>query len=289
MLKLIRVLAFAVLAWTLAGAALAQPPIWVVRGHGTTIVLFGSVHMLPDGLDWRPPALDQAIAKADDLWFEIPMDDASSLAATRLALKAGLEPKGVRLRAQLSAADQARLEKIARLYGVPVEGLDQLKPWLAEITLSLAAYRQAGADPQAGVEHSLAATAPPSLARQAFETPEQQIGFLSQSSTADQIASLRETLGELDEGRASFDRLITAWMAGDTPRIQAEAVDPLRLEAPGVYRALVVQRNQRWVRMIQKRLRAPGQAVMVVGVGHLVGPDSVPNLLRAKGIQVEGP
>ena len=32
-----------------------------------------------------------------------------------------------------------------------------------------------------------------------------------------------------------------------------------------------------------------GEAVMVVGVGHLVGPDSVPALLRARGVVVEGP
>jgi len=43
------------------------------------------------------------------------------------------------------------------------------------------------------------------------------------------------------------------------------------------------------VPIILKRLEGQGEAVMVVGVGHLVGPDSVPALLRARGIPVEGP
>jgi hypothetical protein len=60
-------------------------------------------------------------------------------------------------------------------------------------------------------------------------------------------------------------------------------------QAPGEYRLLVVARNRRWLGQILKRLDGKGEAVMVVGVGHLVGPDSVPALLRARGISVEGP
>ena len=59
--------------------------------------------------------------------------------------------------------------------------------------------------------------------------------------------------------------------------------------APGVYRSLVVARNRRWVDAIMDRLNGKGEAVMVVGVGHLVGPDSVPALLRARGVSVDGP
>jgi uncharacterized protein YbaP (TraB family) len=51
----------------------------------------------------------------------------------------------------------------------------------------------------------------------------------------------------------------------------------------------VVDRNRRWVRVMMARLSQPGVSVMVVGVGHLVGPDSVPAMLRARGVKVEGP
>jgi hypothetical protein len=41
--------------------------------------------------------------------------------------------------------------------------------------------------------------------------------------------------------------------------------------------------------VLDARLKQPGQVVVVVGVGHLLGPDGVPAQLRAKGYQVDGP
>jgi uncharacterized protein YbaP (TraB family) len=66
-------------------------------------------------------------------------------------------------------------------------------------------------------------------------------------------------------------------------------LQPLAKASPAVYRTMVVQRNQRWLRVILDRLGRPGESVMVVGVGHLIGPDGLPTLLRANGIRVEGP
>ena len=39
-----------VLALT-AGAAWALPPVWVVKDHDATLVMFGSVHLLPPGTE----------------------------------------------------------------------------------------------------------------------------------------------------------------------------------------------------------------------------------------------
>jgi hypothetical protein len=288
MRRLLSVLAGAGI-WFLAGAAFAQPPVWIVHRGDATVVLFGSVHVLPPGLDWEPPKLKAALAKADDLWFEIPLDEASSLAATRLAVARGLQAPGQSLSAELSATGRARLAKVAQGCGVSVEGVDRLRPWLAEITLSLAVYSKVGALADQGVEFQISSTAPPAVPRRAFETAEQQIGFLSDAPLADQVASLEETLGELDAGPASYERVVTVWMAGDVPGIVHEALDPMVKAAPGEYRALVVDRNKRWAEQILERLKGNGEAVMVVGVGHLVGPDSVPALLRARGISVDGP
>jgi uncharacterized protein YbaP (TraB family) len=272
-----------------AGAVRAEPPIWVVHGPHASVVLFGSVHLLPPGLNWRFPELDQAIAQARDLWFEIPLDDAANLQAGQLAMAQGMQPAGVTLSGELSADARAKLAKAAQSAGLPVAGLDRLKPWLAEITLSVTAYRQAGATQEDGVERQLSAMAPAGQPRRALESVQDQLSALSGGSLADQIASLDETLDELADDPGGYMRLVGDWMAGDVAGLQREALDPLAKSAPGAYRSLVVDRNRRWVDIILKRLDASGEAVMVVGVGHLIGPDSVPALLRARGVRVDGP
>jgi uncharacterized protein YbaP (TraB family) len=288
-MRAVRFALLSVLFCLVAGVASAEPPVWIARAHGGTVVLFGSVHVLPGRIDWEPDKLKDAIAKADDLWFEIPLDDASRDAANRLAHDRGEQPAGQTLSAELSKSGREKLAKVAKAAGVSIEKLDQLQPWYAEIELSLAVYQEVGAGDQTGVERQLSRTAPASVRRRAFETAEEQIGFLSDAPLPDQVASLEETLGELEAGPQSYEQLVTAWMAGDTHAIIKQALDPMIKQAPGAFRTLVTERNARWADVIQKRLSKGGEAVMVVGVGHLVGPGGVPALLRARGVSVEGP
>ena len=285
----LRPILLAALTWLLAGAAEAAPPVWVVHGAHCTIYLFGSVHILPPDLNWEPGKLKHAVAHAQEIWFEIPLDNASMAAASQAAETRGMQPTGQTLTAELDPANQARLLKLAGTYAVPMEELDRLQPWLAEIRLSVASYRDLGASRELGVEHKILQDAPPKALQRAFETPEEQIGYLADGALPDQIASLEETFGELEAGPDGFVRLIHAWMTGDLKGLSAEALDPLAQAAPAVYQTMVVRRNEHWRDAVLARLDQPGQVVMVVGAGHLIGPTGLPALLREKGVKVDGP
>jgi hypothetical protein len=289
MLLRLRPFLLAALASLVAGSAWAAPPLWVVHGPHCTLYLFGSVHILPPDINWEPSRLKRAVAHAKEVWFEIPLDNASMAAASEAAEVEGMQPPGQTLTAELNPADQARLVELSQAYAVPMEELNRLKPWLAEIRLSVASYRDLGASRELGVEHQILQTAPPTARQRAFETPEQQIGYLASSSVPDQIASLEETFGELEAGPAGFQRLIHAWMTGDIKGLRAEALDPLAKASPAIYQTMVVQRNEHWLQIVLARLQSPGNAVMVVGAGHLIGPDGLPALLRANGVKVDGP
>ena len=272
----------------LASPALAEPRVWIVRDADSEMLLFGSVHVLPPGLAWRPAALDMALLEAEDLWFELPVDAVAEQEVARLAVATGTLPPGQSLFALLPPDDAARLLRIAGTYGVDRAGLDRLKPWLAEVALAAALYRRIGAASDHGVEATISATAPPSARRKALETPAEQIALFNAASVPDQIASLRGSMDEIDADPDAFATLIAAWMAGDVATIERET-QSLRSLSPALFQRLIVQRNMAWTAALDARLKGKGRSVVVVGAGHLVGEDGLPTRLRALGYSVTGP
>lgn len=273
----------------LAGPVQAAPPMWVVRDADSELVLFGSVHLLPPGLKWRTPALDAALAAAEDLWLELPVDDASQEMGARLAQQRMLLPKGQTLDGQISAAGRARLRRVAPTLGLTAAQLQPLRPWMAELTVTVALAQRAGATSGGGVEQSLVRDPRLTARQRAFETVEQQVALFADAPQREQASALEQTLREIEEDPLSYERLAKAWAAGDLKALQAEALDPMREQSPALFKRLVSDRNRAWTATLVERLKGSGRTVVVVGAGHLIGPQGLPQRLRALGYRVEGP
>lgn len=289
MRRLLALTALACLGLACADPAMARPPVWVVKDADSEMVLFGSVHVLPPGLDWNPPALSRALARADDLWFELPAGPRADQESARLAGEKGVLPPDRSLFRILPPDDAARLVRVAEAYGVDKTVLDRLEPWLAELALAGAAYRRAGAGVANGVEAAVEAAAPPAAERRAFETPAQQLAVFDEAPLEAQIASLRVTMTEMEDDPAAFETLVRAWADGDLGVLERKALRPLRQASPLLFRRLVDERNARWAAMLDARLKGAGRTVVVVGMGHLIGEGGLPARLRALGYSVEGP
>jgi uncharacterized protein YbaP (TraB family) len=273
----------------LGGAARADPPMWRVTGARGTAVLFGSIHLLPATLEWRTAALSAALAQADELWFEIPIGGAADAKTARLLQDKGRLPRGDSLSAHLSADLSRRLDADAATLGLEPSALKSLRPWLADATLSIAADMRSGAQASGGVERRIDAWTPSIAKRRALETAADQIGVLAGGSMTEQAALLEITLDEIERTPDRYPVLVAAWSSGDLATLRAEALDPLRAASPRAYDALITQRNRRWAKEIARRLRRGGRVVIVTGIGHLIGPESVPALLRSEGLAVDGP
>lgn len=285
----LRALAIGGLVALLAGPSLAQPPIWIVRDADSELIIFGSVHILPADLDWQPPLLSAALAKTDDVWFELPIDPATQSRIAEIALNRGLLAKGSHLSDKLSIAGRARLARASTRAGIRPDQLERFRPWLAEATLSVAALQRQGAWARDGVEQVLSTGLDVKVERRAFETPEQQIDILANDSEAEQVASLEETLRRMDEEPDSYEALLAFWMAADLVALEREALQPIRQLTPTLYKTMIRDRNLRWVEDIKRRMAGRGRTVMIVGVGHLLGKEGVPERLRGLGYRVEGP
>ncbi|MEQ1866714.1 MAG: TraB/GumN family protein, partial [Micropepsaceae bacterium] len=129
------------------------PAIWKIDGPKGDIYLFGSVHLLPQGINWRTPALDAVLNEAKVVVFEIDVEESKNLAMMQqLIAKLGLLPPGQTLRKLLSPEGRVKLERVMTLLGIPAAGLDPLRPWLASITINVQWIVSQGYDPNSGVD-----------------------------------------------------------------------------------------------------------------------------------------
>jgi len=269
--------------------AAALPPVWQVKDKDSTVTLFGSVHLLPPGVDWRPQALKTAIAQADDVWFEAPMDAAGLAAATQAAQAHSLLPDDQRLLPLLSPAGRKRLAKAATSLGMTADQFDRVQPWYAELLVQSGVFQKLGVQSSQGVELQLWSGLPASARRVSLETGAEQVAFFAEAPIKDQLASLEQTLVEAQHADREYQQLLKAWLQGDVKTLDREEVQPLRKAAPGLYARVVQQRNARWTQALVARLKGSGNTVVIVGMGHLIGRDGLPAQLRARGYAVEGP
>ena len=83
-----------------------------------------------------------------------------------------------------------------------------------------------------------------------------------------------------------MDRLTKSWSSGDLVDLAAYFADQTK-DDPKLRKKVITDRNAAWVPKIQAMLGKPGTYLVVVGTGHLVGPESLLAMLQKAGLQVE--
>ena len=271
-------------------AAPAGPALWRVTGPQAQVDLFGSIHLLSNATQWKTPELLAELAKADAVWFEIPLGADSHANAVRLIQAKGLLPLGQTLGALLPPALSKRVATLAVREGLDPVALQHMRPWLAELELTVVFYQRQGYREDLGVENQINLAAPPTARRDAFETLDEQVSIFADEPVKEQVSSLKETLDEIDTDPGLFARAADAWRRGDVTALAREIVYPTSRDDAALYRRVFVERNRRFAARIEQIARTGrGQVFVVVGAGHLVGRDGVPTLLRRDGFKVQGP
>ncbi len=268
----------------------AGPALWRLSDGDSEIWLLGTAHMLPKDLHWDRTRIDAAIAGADTVMFETPIDTAGAQAIAQLALRYGLNPPGVTLSSLLTPADQTALTEVCKLVNVDPKALEPQRPWLAGVGLSVAYVVSKGLDPNSGVEHQLDATAQAEgKKRDYFETSEEQIRFFADLPVKTQVDFLHSTLHEIQAEDEDFNAINAAWAKGDVATMARYFTEMNKETAPDVYNVLIRDRNARWERRIETMMAGSGKIFIAVGAAHLIGPGSVIEQLRKRGYKVEGP
>lgn len=262
------------------------PALWRVADADSEVWLFGTIHLLPEGLAWRTPAFDAAFAAADELVVEVAMGTdpaASAQAMMAMGLAEGLPP----LIERVPEAQRPLLRQSIAASGVPEAVLNRMRTWTAALMLAAGSFRELGLEGAHGADQSLnQAALNAGKPVRGLETAEEQFGFFAGLSEASQRAFLIAVAQETGDIHAQFQAMLDSWLRGDTDAI-ARTFDT-ELEAhPELYGVLMTGRNARWAEWIERRLAQPGSTFVAVGAGHLAGRDSIQDVLERRGIRVE--
>lgn len=265
--------------------ASADPALWVAKDEDTTIYFFGTVHVLKPGTVWFDDEVGEAFRKSDRLVLEIVEPNQATLAAKMAGL--AFNPAGPPLSERLDDTARAKYMAAMDAAGLPWQGFERLKPWMAAVFLAVAPLNRLGYASDLGAEKVLTAAArADGKAIGALETPEQQLGFFNSLPEDQQIAFLNATVDGMADVEQEFSGLVESWAAGEPDKLAEKMNESLEV-TPQLAQALLFQRNENWAQQVKAMLDRPGTVFVAVGAGHLAGQKSLQDYLKALGIRTE--
>ena len=268
-------------------SAQAEPAAWRVTGEDTgELLLLGSIHYLRQEDYPLPSNIDELYQQADTLVMELDLDDLDTLSVENLFVEAGTLPPGSSLQTVLTPAVYELAETRSAEFGLDLAFATRLEPWLVAITLMDLGMNALGFNASRGLEQHLLRRAT-SDGKQVLglETLEDQIHVFDQLSIKEQEALLLQTLNEIDSADDAMDELLNAWRDGRVNALANELTANFE-DFPILYRHLVIDRNERWLDPLRQLLETGERYLVVVGALHLVGDDSVIELLQHQGLSV---
>jgi uncharacterized protein YbaP (TraB family) len=263
----------------------------VVQGNHT-LYLFGTIHV--GAADFYPlePRITAALDETKVLALEIdPLGDPQSMA--RAVQKHGMQQKGVPVSDALAPLWRPRLAALLSQYHIEPESVAQMKPWLLASLLTVSEFSAQGYDTSFAVDAWLAKRA---HARGQtvieLESVDSQMALFDRMSKAEQLRFLEESIAGIeDHEQADQARQIAdAWRHADIAALDAlarKAEQDDSFSGRFVQKVLLDGRNPGLAASIAALLARENNSVAAIGVLHLVGVNSVPELLRKRGLAVE--
>ena len=261
--------------------------LWEIKTPTNKVFLLGSLHLFKSEAYPLAPAIDMAYRNSSKVVFEIDIGAIEEPAVQARMLRLAIYPEGQNLLQHIPPDMKKALKKKLADLGLPLEQMVRFKPWFLAITLTTLELQRLGFSPLSGIDvhyYSRARSDEKEVAY--FESVDYQLDLLGNMSADDQISFLGQTLKDLELAAGMADDLMRYWQNGQADELHTLPFKSFD-EFPEIENRLLLQRNKDWVKQIETMLGGPENTFIVVGAGHLVGPDSVVDLLRKKGYKVK--
>lgn len=263
---------------------------WQVSSGDRDIHLFGSIHV--GKADFYPlhPEIEQMVQDADYVVFEVDPETASD-PSLMLEIQAGATlPPGQTLDNILSDETLERLHRALARFDVPADNFMRMQPWYLTLVLTALQLNQYGYQPQFGLERYLMERKPDDTPLLELESAREQISFLRELNAE---TYLEYTLRGFEENGESVEAMMRAWQCADKRALEDflfedfSTDEAVRADMARLREKLFFERNRDMTETIEGFITdGAGDYFIVIGAGHLLGEESVVDLLRRRGHEV---
>ena len=262
-------------------SAVASSCVWKVTGPGGgTIYLGGSIHALRSSDYPLPAAYNHALDASSRVVFED--DPKAGAREAKDLVRAGTYPKGDTLKNHVDPRTYAYIRRFFALVNVPETEFAKYRPWLIDVMLSSPSYEHWELGIERYLQRRAAAKSKPVVG---LESPKEHNAFFVDLSDRESEALLLILfINAAHEGPSAT--MINAWHRGDVETISRNLRESFQ-DFPSLARRLIDVRNQNWLPKIDGYLRSGQTHFVVVGAGHMGGPNGLLALLKARGCKLE--
>ncbi len=266
----------------------SKAPVWRIEGGKNTLWLAGSVHVLKRPFYPLPKAFDAAFKQADRLALELDPTRMEEI-DRRMAMQSALTASPDQVKHALGEKRLAKLAPLLLRHGIDPQALLSLKPAIVATQITVAEIAALGYTPDQGIDlhYAQRAKAGQKVILE-LETVAEQMQALAGSPLDVQALMLDSTLEQLDSIQPTLGELLRAWLRADADALYTlmmadfKGVKPL--EKLG--RRILDDRNKIMHTKIKGWLSEEPSTFVIVGAGHLGGPNGLLTMLAADGFKV---
>ena len=281
--------------WAAVSTALVQQSLaqdtrksclWSLQTNSSMVYFLGSLHLLKRDAYPLESVIEKAYATSQKIIFETDIAAMKDPVVQAKMLELGLYPEGQNLYLNLDGGTRRLLENKLSGLGLPLEHLARFKPWVVALTLASLELQRLGFDPNYGIDiHFFHRAVKDGKEIGYLEPAEYQLNLLAKMNKQDQSSFLNQTLRDLELVLQIVGEMVSYWKTGDAESLHALLSKSFK-DYPNIHARLLIQRNKKWISKIENLMGEKKNVLVVVGVGHLVGPDGLLDLLRKRGYKL---
>lgn len=263
--------------------ALGRTPVWVNDGPNRDLTVFGAFHAIRANTAWAPPALLEACQANDVVFLEEPKATPADI-----AMLEGLSPPGPPW-AGLTSSERERLAGILRRLNFGLSDYTSVDTgrMILHLEVAIATSRGQGGAPHAERWAAISCAGNGKRLR-ALEAAGAYTRIIMTLPQERKLAMLHDFIATPARHPEIQAKLYEAWIRGDLAAIQSYAAeDEARWHALGVGDSILKDRNAAWAKVIKQTLEEGKRVLVIVGLAHVAGPDSLIDALAAEGVRLK--